>query len=134
MQISQKLAERLGLGGEKNFTFFAFCEDFVSVRPCYRLAELVKMAMVCEEEKKRVWKLSWRKRKKKIFTSAILIVWSGIKFHCKQRKVTGGLFAFTKKDTLILERVLLNNPVNGIIQNESGAIVTTVDGSKYEVS
>ena len=33
----------------------------------------------------------------------------------------------------ILERVLLNKPVNGIIQNESGAIITTVDGSKYEV-
>ena len=33
----------------------------------------------------------------------------------------------------ILERVLLNKPVNGIIQNESEAIVTTVDGSKYEV-
>ena len=32
------------------------------------------------------------------------------------------------------ERVLLNKPVNGIIQNESGAIVTTVDGSKYEVN
>ena len=45
-----------------------------------------------------------------------------------------GLFPFTKEDTLISERVLLNNPVNGIIQNESGAVVTTVDGSKYEVS
>ena len=32
------------------------------------------------------------------------------------------------------ERVLLNKPVNGIIQNESGAIVTMVDGSKYEVN
>ena len=32
------------------------------------------------------------------------------------------------------ERVLLNKPVNGIIQNESGAIITTVDGSKYDVN
>ena len=46
MQISQKLAERLGLGGEKNFTFFAFCADFISARSCYNLAELVKMVMV----------------------------------------------------------------------------------------
>ena len=32
------------------------------------------------------------------------------------------------------ERVLLKKPVNGIIQNDSGAVVTTVDGSKYEVN
>ena len=50
-------------------------------------------------------------------------------FLCKERKVARGNVCVT----LIAERVLLKNPVNGIIQNESGAVVTTVDGNKFEV-
>ena len=86
MQISQKLAERLGLGGEKNFTFFAFCEDFVSVRPCYRLAELVKMAMVCEEEKKKSVEIKLAKTEKKNFykRNSYSMVWYKIPLQTKK--------------------------------------------------